>query len=61
MKKIILLGTVVVTILASLGGCIWVEPRHDRHDRYEHDRYEHDRHYYDMRYHDREGGYYERR
>ena len=54
MKKIILLGIVVVTILASLGGCIWVEPRHDRHDRYEHDR-----HYYDM--HDREGGYYERR
>lgn len=69
MKKIILLGLLLVATLVSLGGCVWVEPWHGGHhhgyrygddDRY---RYDHDRHYYD-RYHnfsDRGERYYELR
>ena len=60
MKKIIMLGMVLVTMLVSLGGCFVGYPDHDRDggrdrgERHDHDRG--DRHYYD-----RNGGYDERR
>lgn len=61
MKRIILLGMVLVTMLVSLGGCFVGYPDHDRgrggHDRGErHDRDSGERHYYD-----RDGGHEERR
>jgi hypothetical protein len=33
MKRIIILGIVLVTILVSLGGCFWGEEGRDRGDR----------------------------
>jgi hypothetical protein len=62
MKKIILLGMVLMTTLVSLGGCFVGYPdherdrdgRHDRGDRHDHDRGE--RYFYD-----RDGGHDERR
>ena len=46
MKKIIVLGILLVTMLVSLGGCVWVEPEHgggERHDHERGERHDHDR------------------
>ena len=50
MKKIIMLGIVLATILVSLGGCCWPGYWHDGYGRGRHDRYDH---YQDRGYHER--------
>jgi predicted small lipoprotein YifL len=60
MKRSIMLGMVLVTMLVSLGGCFVGYPEHDRdggHDRGS--RHENDRS--DRHYHDRDGEHDERR
>jgi hypothetical protein len=69
MKRIIISGIILVTMLASLGGCYWGYPDHgrgggyDRGDRHNHDRGERRDHDSDRgRDHDdRDGGHDERR
>jgi hypothetical protein len=63
MKKFMMLATVMLAMLFSLGGCFLPQPWHDgggRHDR-GHDRGRHDRHWDRGHDNDRDGDRYERR